>query len=139
MLCNFKKFYIFVIQKRRKRRRNIKHKHYTTMLHLQYIKNGVRIHTSIFEEDLDSYMKKEKLTPKDIDGNNYLFYEICNPYMKESVLFFEMYDHLFQILSIEDNYSGEYLLRVKDLTTGQKSLFKFDELAHSTVRKVNIK
>lgn len=109
------------------------------MLHLQYIKNGVRIHTSIFEEDLDSYMKKEKLTPKDIDGNNYLFYEICNPYMKESVLFFEMYDHLFQILSIEDNYSGEYLLRVKDLTTDQKHLFKFDELAHSTVRKVNIK
>lgn len=109
------------------------------MLHLQYIKNGVRIHTSIFEEDLDSYMKKEKLTPKDIDGNNYLFYEICNPYMKESVLFFEMYDHLFQILSIEDNYSGEYLLRVKDLTTDQKHLFKFDELAHITVRKVNIK
>lgn len=109
------------------------------MLHLQYIKNGERIHTSIFEEDLDFYMKKEKLTPKDIDGNNYLFYEICNPYMKESVLFFEMYDHLFQILSIEDNYSGEYLLRVKDLTTDQKYLFKFDELAHRTVRKVNIK
>lgn len=59
--------------------------------------------------------------------------------MKESVLFFEMYDHLFQILSIEDNYSGEYLLRVKDLTTDQKYLFKFDELAHRTVRKVNIK
>lgn len=109
------------------------------MLHLQYIKNGVRIHTSIFEKDLDSYMKKEKLTPKDIDGNNYLFYEICNPYMKESVLFFEMYGHLFQILSIEDNYSGGYLLRVKDLTTDQKHLFKFDELAHSPVRKVNIK
>lgn len=84
-------------------------------------------------------MKKERLTEKDIDGNNFLFYEICNPYMKESVLFFEMYDHLFQILSIEDNYSGEYLLRVKDLTTDQKHLFKFDELAHSTVRKVNIK
>lgn len=47
------------------------------MLHLQYINPGVRIHTSIFEEDLDSYMKKEKLTPKDIDWNNYLFYEIC--------------------------------------------------------------
>lgn len=109
------------------------------MLHLQYIKNGVRIYTSIFEEDLDAYMKKERLTEKDIDGNNFLFYEICNPYMKESVLFFEMYDHLFQILSIEDNYSGEYLLRVKDLTTDQKHLFKFDELAHSTVRKVNIK
>lgn len=109
------------------------------MLHLQYIKNGVRIYTSIFEKDLDAYMKKERLTEKDIDGNNFLFYEICNPYMKESVLFFEMYDHLFQILSIEDNYSGEYLLRVKDLTTDQKHLFKFDELAHSTVRKVNIK
>lgn len=81
------------------------------MLHLQYIKPGERIHTSIFEEDLDSYMKKEKLTSKDIAGNNYLFYEICTPYMKESVLFFEMYGHLFQILSIEDNYSGENLVR----------------------------
>lgn len=106
------------------------------MLHLQYIKNGARIHTSIFEEDLDSYMKKEKLTPKDIDGNNYLFYEICNPYMKESVLFFEMYDHLFQILSIEDNYSGEYLYRVHDLTTNSKYLFKFEELAYRAVREV---
>lgn len=29
-------------------------------------------------------MKKEKLTSKDIDGNNFLFYEIINPYMKDS-------------------------------------------------------
>lgn len=59
--------------------------------------------------------------------------------MKESVLFFEMYGHLFQILSIEDNYSGEYLYRVHDLTTNSKYLFKFEELAYSAVRKVNIK
>lgn len=109
------------------------------MLHLQYIKNGVRIYTSIFEEDLDAYMEKERLTAKDIDGNNYLFHEICNPYLKESVFFFEMYEHLFQILEIDDNYSGEYLLRVKDLTTESKHLFKFEELAYRTVRKVNIK
>lgn len=109
------------------------------MLHLQYIKNGVRKYTSIFEEDLDAYMKKERLTAKDIDGNNYLFHEVCNPYLKESVSFFEMYEHLFQILEIDDNYSGEYLLRVKDLPTESKYLFKFEELAYSTVRKVNIK
>lgn len=109
------------------------------MLHLQYIKNGVRIYTSIFEEDLDAYMKKERLTAKDIDGNNYLFYEICNPYMKESEKYFEMYDHLFKILSVEDDYSGEYLYRVHDLTTDSKYLFKFQELAYRAVRKVNRK
>lgn len=40
-------------------------------------------------------MKKEKLTSKDIDGNNYLFYEIINPYMKSSEKYFEMDNHLF--------------------------------------------
>lgn len=121
------------------RKRNIKHKHYTTMLHLQYIKNGVRIHTSIFEEDLDSYMKKEKLTSKDIDGNNYLFYEIINPYMKTGEKYFEMDNHLFQITGVEDNYSGEYLYKIHDLTTNSRFIYKFQELAYSAVRKVTIK
>lgn len=121
------------------RKRNIKHKHYTTMLHLQYIKNGVRIHTSIFEEDLDSYMKKEKLTSKDIDGNNYLFYEIINPYTKSSEKYFEMDNHLFQIIGVEDNYSGEYLYKIHDLTTNLRFIYKFQELAYSAVRKVTIK
>lgn len=109
------------------------------MLHLQYIKNGVRIYTSIFEEDLDAYMKKERLTAKDIDGNNYLFYEIINPYMKSSEKYFEMDNHLFQIIGVEDNYSGEYLYKIHDLTTNLRFIYKFQELAYRAVRKVTIK